>query len=563
MEEYISLLWPDQKEKYSKSILKLNQEAINDLSLDYICDKISKDKDQAEWIKEIMTSLVNDEEVIKYRQEVFEDIYTNSSLNEELISILEKLEFLLEINDKGNKFNEEPSIFRVVNRIRELESYSDVVTSLDSCLGKFKYKSEGLKRLHNLVKNIIADSTFSNLQDDNKNLIFEANQIKSLTFGMNLNSSLEPTEITLLSINKTKIKEAKSFILNFLNLSLKVKSIKEKNPLYDSLSYDEFFDSRMKKLSLDKAEPVVYHFTKDIQDMLSPTYKGMLKILNRYVQINSGVLVNIIPEISFYLSAAKVFHSINDAGMYITKPEISQKNDRNIEINEFYNFKFAMHLLDKGESNISEKIIDNSVNINNDVRIIILTGANRGGKTTYTQAIGIAQVLFQTGLFVPAKSAKISMSDNIFTHFPADENKTVELGRLGEESKRLNQIFDEATKYSLILLNESLATTNHSEALYIATDVVKGFRLLGCRVVFNTHMHELGKLSDDINNEIEGDSAVVSYITTIVDGERKYKIIKGRSEGNSYANDIAKKHGISFEQLKERISMKKDMIGAN
>lgn len=178
MEEYISLLWPDQKEKYSKFILKLNQEAINDLSIDYICDKISKDKDQAEWIKEIMTSLVNDEEVIKYRQEVFEDIYTNSSLNEELISILEKLEFLLEINDKGNKFSEEPSIFRVVNRIRELESYSDVVTSLDSCLGKFKYKSKGLKRLHNLVKNIIADSTFSKLQDDNKNLIFEANQIK-------------------------------------------------------------------------------------------------------------------------------------------------------------------------------------------------------------------------------------------------------------------------------------------------------------------------------------------------------------------------------------------------
>ena len=68
---------------------------------------------------------------------------------------------------------------------------------------------------------------------------------------------------------------------------------------------------------------------------------------------------------------------------------------------------------------------------------IAMTGPNRGGKTIFTQAWGIAMLLAQLGIYVPAESAAISPCDNIFTHFPADENDTVDLGRLGEESKRL------------------------------------------------------------------------------------------------------------------------------
>lgn len=70
-----------------------------------------------------------------------------------------------------------------------------------------------------------------------------------------------------------------------------------------------------------------------------------------------------------------------------------------------------------------------------------------------------------------------------FTHFPADENDTVDLGRLGEESKRLAEIFSSASRYSLLLLNESLATTNVAEGLYIARDVVKSMRYLGTRAI--------------------------------------------------------------------------------
>lgn len=159
----------------------------------------------------------------------------------------------------------------------------------------------------------------------------------------------------------------------------------------------------------------------------------------------------------------------------------------------------------------------------------------------------------QCGIYVPARELQFSPADSIYTHFPADENKTVNLGRLGEESKRMSELFAQATDESLLLFNESLATTSFAEGLYIAKDVVKALRYLGARTIFNTHMHELAMNLDEVNTKIEGDSKVASLITGIHEGTRSYKIFLAPPEGVSYAQDIAKKYGVTFEQLSGQI----------
>ena len=145
------------------------------------------------------------------------------------------------------------------------------------------------------------------------------------------------------------------------------------------------------------------------------------------------------------------------------------------------------------------------------------------------------------------------MLKTVFTHFPADENDTVDLGRLGEESKRLAEIFDIATENSMLLLNESLATTNVSEGLFIAKDVVRAMRYLGVRSVFNTHMHDLAKNLDEMNTKTEGKSIVQSLVTGVDNGERSFKVYISPPQGSSYARDIAKKYGVTFEQIKLNI----------
>ncbi|MBQ3300287.1 MAG: IS66 family transposase zinc-finger binding domain-containing protein [Ruminococcus sp.] len=151
-----------------------------------------------------------------------------------------------------------------------------------------------------------------------------------------------------------------------------------------------------------------------------------------------------------------------------------------------------------------------------------------------------------------SRSLRLSPCDNILTHFPADENKTVNLGRLGEESKRISEIFAAATDRSVLLFNESLSTTSFTEGLYIAKDVVRALRCLGARTVFNTHMHELAMGLDEMNSTA-GDTKVASLITGIHEGQRSYKVEIAPPDGVSYARDIAEKYGVSFEQLRHSI----------
>lgn len=151
-----------------------------------------------------------------------------------------------------------------------------------------------------------------------------------------------------------------------------------------------------------------------------------------------------------------------------------------------------------------------------------------------------------------SRSLRLPPCDNILTHFPADENKTVNLGRLGEESKRISEIFAAATDRSVLLFNESLSTTSFTEGLYIAKDVVRALRCLGARTVFNTHMHELAMGLDEMNSTA-GDTKVASLITGIHEGQRSYKVEIAPPDGVSYARDIAEKYGVSFEQLRHSI----------
>ena len=114
-----------------------------------------------------------------------------------------------------------------------------------------------------------------------------------------------------------------------------------------------------------------------------------------------------------------------------------------------------------------------------------------------------------------------------------------------------------ATDYSLILLNEPLASTSFSEGLYMAEDVVKALRYLGARVIFNTHMHELASYAEAINHEVKGNSKVISLVSGLVEGKRSFKIQPGAPLGKSYATDIANKYGLSYDQIIETVNQKR------
>jgi DNA mismatch repair ATPase MutS len=128
-------------------------------------------------------------------------------------------------------------------------------------------------------------------------------------------------------------------------------------------------------------------------------------------------------------------------------------------------------------------------------------------------------------------------------------------GRFGDEAQRIRAIFEKVTRYSLVLLNESLSTTSMGEGIYLARDIVRALRQIGLRAVFTTHMHELAAAAGEINAETVGDSAVFSLVASKPDAAMRpdevysYQIQPGPPLGRSYAEHIAARYGISDEQL--------------
>ena len=536
MQEF-SLLYP---QGYEPDCQTLTEEACNDLSLELICDKLTEDTFEHNVIKNIMMKVERNPEVIRYRADIFDDIVHFPKLREHIKDLLEQLAFLKEL-ERSLKDTAAAPIWQLVNRLNELDIYINCISGINEALSENDIKSEGLRLLKDYVNSIYLESGFEHLKEDIKDLVNEVREVKSVSLGVNLDNLMRPVEVGIVSINTEPFTKT-PLLSRFLNFATK------DNQLEQGASFHGM--TRFHTVSKVAGEdPLTSNLTNVITEMLGLTVKRLKGKLSKYTNVSGYGLTKLIPEFLFYIRWADYINKMQELGITVCKPEISDNKNRDMHVKGLYNFKLAMQQMDKKKFDI----VPNDMDFDADHRIYIMTGPNRGGKTTMTQAVGILFLLVQNGIYAPCESVCLSPVDNIYTHFPADENKTVDLGRLGEESKRMSEIFAQATNESLLLFNESLATTSFAEGLYIAKDVVRALRYLGARTIFNTHMHELAMNLNEVNTQIEGDSKVASLITGIHEGKRSYKIFLAPPEGVSYAQDIAKKYGVTFDQLAENI----------
>ncbi len=536
--EKFSLLYP---QNVQSSEMTLNEEAINDLSVDYICEKLTGERYEQNIIKNIMIKIERNPDIIRYRNDVFDDIYHFPKLRERIKELLDELAYLKDLEKSAKDATAAP-IWQLVNRLQELDIYINCISGINQSLSEHDIKSEGLKNLKEFVSSVYNESGFDSLSEDIKSLVAEISSIKSVSLGVNLDSRMVPVEVGIVSINDTAFTKP-----NFLNKFLEFAS--KKSEINNGASFDGMTKIHtVGKVSGD--DPLMSNLSRVVTEMLGTTVKQLKSKLSRYTNISGYSLTKLIPEFLFYIRWADFMEKVSDLGIPLCKPVITDNQNRSMKVKGIYNFKLAIQRVGGKEFDI----ILNDLDFSAEHRIYIMTGPNRGGKTTATQAVGLAFLMAQSGIYAPAEEIELSPVDNIYTHFPADENKTVNLGRLGEESKRMSEIFGTATNESLLLFNESLATTSFAEGLYIAKDVVKALRFLGARTIFNTHMHELAMTLDDVNTNIQGDSNVTSIITGIHDGQRSYKIFLAPPEGVSYAHDIAEKYGVTFDKLTKRIN---------
>ena len=557
-----SLMFPPNAEQ---TFHTLTDEAINDLSIDFIVEALTDVKNEREHIRTLLTHVTDDPEVIKYRRDVFEDFLRFPKLREAMEELVKRLIDLKDL-ERFQKDQEGPSLWSLVNRLREIDEYVCCISMLKNILEELDVQSEGMLTLRQLVTDISRESGFPELKADIDDTMAKARKLRSVTIGVNLDGMLRPMSAGVISLNDAYFTDA-GLMRRFMRFAGKegelhhgsdvsgLKSFHPKNPIELNLGVGSYqqsavsTDVQFETETLTGTDALSNAIKKPVSNIMKKTCDDIKSTLKRYVNISGYMLINLMPEIIFFVRWASLIDKIKATGMPVCKAEILPPDDRKCSFKEIYNLKLAINKVRGEEINI----ITNDMEIGDNGRIFILTGPNRGGKTIFTQAVGLAMMMVQWGVYAPCSAAAVSPCDNMFTHFPADENDTVDLGRLGEESKRLAEIFAVATPRSFMMLNESLATTSVAEGLFMAKDVCKAMRFLGVRSIFNTHMHELARSLDELN-ATEGSSRVESLVTGVQQGERSFKVTVSPPQGVSYAKDIAKKYGVTFEQLKQSIN---------
>lgn len=555
----ISLLWPDGFDRNRlQSTAVWHDAAVADLGLNEIARALSLDNPREERTRQILLALCDDPRVITYRQDVLDDLLRTAGLAEGLGKLLTPLG---QLSFYGNPARpNEPALQQTIFRLGELELYVDCVEQLRALLlaqGNALH-AEGLHRLLDVLTAAEQSPTFQALRAELPEMLAKVRNIGSVTIGVNLDSHMLPREATLLSINAHRFKGAGLSLLN------KLLGKPESNHDSDTAPNSEQSLARLHRIALPNGMPytrenmMLVPLFKDLSEILESVARPIADALGRYARLNGQFLIALEGEIAFYLGAIKFIRRIEGAGLPMRRPQVVAKEERSCEVRDLFNLNFALRLLGRNpQVELSGQIVPNDVTFDDAGRIFILTGPNQGGKTTFIQAVGLAHVLAQAGLYVPGRQARISPVDAIYTHFAKDEQPSLESGRLGEEAKRLNEIFSRATKHSLALLNESLSSTSPNESLYLARDVVRGLRMLGARAIFATHLHSLAEEAGDINAGTPGESAVASLVAVAEqdgqDGRRTYRIVAGPPAGISHARDIARRYGISFEQIEEAV----------
>ena len=542
----------------------LSDTTVHDLGIDTITTQITSDPKEQQMIIRVLSRFTSDPEVAGYRQDIFDDIYNLPQMRQKLLDLMNQIDYLKDYGTWRKSAEEKPGLWDLMHRLDELKSFITCVESLHDCLSDPGIKSQGLKDLLSYIDTLYTDASFAQMKKDIENISVDANSIQSVTIGINVNSRFEAESLGLISVNAKSFKKS-GIVSNFAD-AVAAKDKLNKDTDWDGEMRYEPADTPGAEGALDKISATLteginyssvignkstlskvpdgdstsgstFYLSNVASKMMSHLVKKLRSVLSAYSDISIVTISKLIPELTYYINFAEFISAAKKKGMHFCKaqPVPAQNGVCMMNAKGFYNLKLASSLAS------SDEVVDNDLIYDDTHVIYLLTGANRGGKTTLTQAVGLLYALAQGGIYVPADAFEYTPADMIFTHFPADEDKTMDLGRLGEECVRFKEIFDGATGESLVLLNESFSTTSFEEGYYIAVDAVRALRLKGSRTIYNTHMHKLAENAAEFN--------VSSVVMASEEGKRSYKVVEKAPEGSSYARDIAAKYGVTYEML--------------
>jgi DNA mismatch repair protein MutS len=286
------------------------------------------------------------------------------------------------------------------------------------------------------------------------------------------------------------------------------------------------------------------HVEAQIAGLVARLYPEEFRELDGYCARHGDYLDPVIGrfdrEVQFYLAYLELAGRYQAAGLSFCYPDVSA-GSKETAAESTFDIALAGKLVPGGGT-----VVTNDFRLTGPERMLVVSGPNNGGKTTFARTFGQLHYLASLGLTVPGRSARLFLPDRIYTHFEKEEDIETLRSKFEDELVRVHEILRQASGDSVIVMNESFNSTALDDALFVGTGVMRRILDLGCLGVYVTFVDEIASLSE----------ATVSMVSQVVPGnpaERTFKVVRRPADGLAYAWAIAEKYGLSYERLLERI----------